>query len=203
MQAMDNSGREQSRWLREGFLIVLSVALGFAFAQFGQYREDRQLSARIISNVQAELADNLNSLQPLVTLHRIWLDSLSKADTTRRNQSGLDVWFSTRPPLPADVKSAFPFLSHSAWNAAVSGGALRLIDYDLAADLSAIYRMQEVVNANINRLAQGALSSAATFDPNSRGPSVRLLWLTLADIESAERALLELYQKHLPTKAEQ
>lgn len=42
----------------------------------------------------------------------------------------------------------------------------------------------------MDRLAKGALSSAATFDPASRAASVRLLWLTLADIQAAEQMLL-------------
>jgi hypothetical protein len=81
----------------------------------------------------------------------------------------------------------------------VSGGALRLIDYDVAADLSEIYRVQEIAADNVDRLAKGPLSSVATFDPASRVPSVRLLWMTLLDIESAEEILLGLYAKHLPT----
>ena len=81
----------------------------------------------------------------------------------------------------------------------MSGGALRLIDYDVAAALSEIYRVQEIATDNVDRLAKGALSTTATFDPASRVASVRLLWLTTLDIESAETILLDLYRKHLPT----
>jgi hypothetical protein len=89
-------------------------------------------------------------------------------------------------------------LRRSAWDAAVSGGALRLIDYDLAAALSDIYRAQEIGAGNVDRLAAGVLASADSFDPARRAPTLRLLWLTLADITAAEKALLELGRKHLP-----
>jgi hypothetical protein len=80
----------------------------------------------------------------------------------------------------------------------VSSGALRLIDYGVAEALSEIYRVQEIATSNVDRLTNGALSSTATFDPTARVASVRLLWLTIEDIRTAEAFLLELYRKHLP-----
>lgn len=47
-------------------------------------------------------------------------------------------------------------------------------------------------------VSSGPLGAAATFDPANRKPSVRLLWLTLADIESAETLLLAGYRQHVP-----
>jgi hypothetical protein len=58
--------------------------------------------------------------------------------------------------------------------------------------------MQQQAAANLERLADGPLSSIAIYDVASRAPSVRLLWLTLADIQSAEALLLDLYRRHLP-----
>jgi hypothetical protein len=49
------------------------------------------------------------------------------------------------------------------------------------------------------RLVNGPFSSVATFEPASRAAAVRLLWLTMADIQSSEDALVDLYQQHLPT----
>jgi hypothetical protein len=42
------------------------------------------------------------------------------------------------------------------------------------------------------------LSTTAVYEPESRDASVRLLWLTLADIQAAEALLLERYREHLP-----
>ena len=196
----DAVGRNKTppQWLLEGLFIIVSVALGFAVAQYGEHRSNRELATRVVKNLQGELEHNLALLAPMVPIHHRWVQALDKADTSNSRQSGLDIYFATRPPLPATVGSPFPFLRRSAWDAAVAGGALRLIDYEVAAALSEIYRVQEIATDNVDRLAKGALSSTATFDPASRVASVRLLWLTTLDIESAETMLLDLYRKHLP-----
>ncbi len=192
-------GRPLPVWLLEGVFIVLSVLLGFGVAQFGAYRDNRELAARALTSLQAEMEHNLAILEPLVPIHSRWVEALDKADTSNRDKSALDVFFAVRPKLPAGTRSPFPFLRRSAWDAALAGGALRLIDYDVVADLSEIYRVQEIFTANVDRLANGPLSSATTFDPASREASVRLLWMTLLDIQSAEMILLDLYRRHLPT----
>jgi hypothetical protein len=186
-------------WLLEGLFIVASVLLGFAVAQFGEYRNNRELATRALASLQAEIEHNRAALQPLVPIHRAWVRALNKADVSDARKSGLDLFFELRPKLPSGARGPFAFLRRSAWDAAVSGGALRLIDYGVATDLSEIYRVQEIATENVERLAKGPLSSAATFDPASRAPTVRLLWMTLLDIESAEEILLDLYTKHLPT----
>jgi hypothetical protein len=191
--------RSLPSWLLEGVFIVVSVALGFAVAQFGEYRSNRELAARALKSLQAEIEHNRALLEPLVPIHRSWVQALDKADTSNASQSGLDLFFALRPKLPAGTRSPFAFLRRSAWDAALSGGALRLIDYDVVADLSEIYRVQEIATDNVDRLAKGPLSSAATFDPAQRVASVRLLWMTLLDIQSAETILLDLYRQHLPT----
>jgi hypothetical protein len=187
------------RWLADGILILVSAAVGFGAAQFGEYRNDRELAGRTLAGLRAELEHNLSQLDPIVPVHQEWVAALRNADSAAEgNQSALDVYFAVRPEMPPNTSSPFPFLRRSAWDAAVAGGTLRLIDYDVTAALSEIYLVQEIVRDNVNRLAQGALSSAATFDPRSRGPATRLLWLTLADIAAAEAMLLDRYREHLP-----
>ena len=190
--------RHAPGWLLEGGFIVVSVALGFAVTQYGEHRAERELAGRSLTSLQAEIEQNMAVLAPMVPIHARWVKALAKPAGQPSSRAGIDVFFATRPPLPPHATSPFPFLRQSAWDASVSGGALRLIDYDVAADLSEIYRLQETVNRNIDRLANGALSTTATYDPRSRVASVRLLWLTLLDIESAEEVLLDLYRKHLP-----
>jgi hypothetical protein len=190
-------GKTWPHWLLEGLFIVASVLLAFGVAEFREARADRELAARVLNGVRAEMEHNLAILEPFVRMHTQWLQTLEKADTSKGTQTGLDVWFATRPPL--EGKAPFPTLRRSAWDAAVSSGALRLIDYDVAADLADVYNMQQLATANLQRLASGPLSAITTYDPSSRVPAVRLLWLTLADIQSAESLLLDLYRQHLPT----
>jgi hypothetical protein len=186
-------------WLFEAGLIVIGVALGFWVTQIQEARQNREHAMTVLKGVRAEVEHNRATLEPFVPMHSKWVEALEKADTSISSQSGMDVYFATRPAFPAGAKSPFPFLRRSAWDVALSGGALRLIEYDVAAALSDIYQVQEIATGNVARLANGVLSSATPFDPASRAPSVRLLWLTVADIASAEAALLDLYRQHLPT----
>ena len=186
------------RWLVEGVLILASVGLGFAAAEYGEVRNNRELAGRALAGLLAEVEHNIALLEPMVPMHASWVDALAGANAERGEESAIDIFFATRPDLPEGAPSPFPFLRRSAWDAAMSGGALRLLDYDVAAALSEMYRMQETATDNVDRLANGALSQSATYDPSSRAASVRLLWLTLADIQAAETVLLDLYRKNLP-----
>ncbi len=189
------------RWILESVLIVASVLLAFGLNEFREARAERDLTARMLNGVQAEIEHNLGVLEPFVSMHTQWVGALERADVATGDQSALDVWFATRPSLPPGRDAPFPSLRRSAWDAVVAGGGLRLIEYDVAAALTDVYGMQEVVAANLQRLANGPLTTPAIYDPSSRAASVRLLWLTLADIQSAEALLLNRYRDHLPTVA--
>jgi hypothetical protein len=191
-------GRSARHWFFEGVLIVVSVLLGFGLSEFRETQSERNLTGRVLDGIRAEIEYNLSVLEPFVPMHTQWMAALAKVDTAEGHQSGVEVWFATRPPLPLDGTSPFPSLRRSAWDAAVAGGALRLIDYDVAAALADVYGMQEQVTANVQRLATGALSTPAIYEATSRPASVRLLGLTLADIQSAEALLLNRYRQHLP-----
>lgn len=73
-----------SRWLLEGILIIVSVALGFALARFGEYRDDRELAANMLTSLEAEIEHNLAVLEPLVPFHRKWVEDLARADKARQ-----------------------------------------------------------------------------------------------------------------------
>jgi hypothetical protein len=187
------------RWLLEAVLVALSVALGFAVAQFGEYRADRELAARVLAGFEAEIKQNLAALEPFVPVHRQWLDALRNVDmSSQPSRSAFDTFFALRPTLPTGAQSSFAVLRRSAWDTAVAGGALRLIDYDTVAALSETYRIQEIVTSNIDRrLAEGVLSSTATYDPASRAASLALLRFTLTDLVYAEQLLVGRYREEL------
>ena len=195
---MPKMGKTAVHWLLEGFFIIVSVGLGFGVAQYRESRANHELAGRVLKSLQAEVEHNLETLTPLVPVHRAWVTALEKPDVSKSNQSGLDLYFDTRPTLPEGTKSSFAFLRRSAWDTAISGGTLRLIDFDVASALSDIYVTQEIVAKNVERLVNGPFSSTATFDPASRAASARMLWLTMADIQSSEQILIDLYRRHLP-----
>jgi hypothetical protein len=88
-----------------------------------------------------------------------------------------------------------PLLRRAAWDTALSTGALRLIDYDLAAGLSEIYGMQDYAGATFIKL----FSDPLFFDPSGRSATIRLAQMTMQELTWAEETLLALYDKHWPT----
>jgi hypothetical protein len=190
-------GKSAVPWLLEGLLIVFSVVLGFWVSQLQSARAERDAAARVLASVHEEMEHNVALLTPYIGMHATWTDALRKEAAETGTQSAFDVFMRIRPPRPADGTS-FPVLRRSAWDAALAGGSIRLLDHDVAAALSSVYRWQQVVDDNVHRLATGPFVAASTFDPASRTPSLRMLVLTMADIQSSEELLVAEYRRHAP-----
>ena len=90
-----------------------------------------------------------------------------------------------------------PIIRRRAWDAALSTGALRLIDYDVVAALSDIYQMQELHNGNVGRQTI-PLHAAIAFDPASRVAVFRQARAGLNEMAYSEKLLIDLYRQHLP-----
>ena len=75
----------------------------------------------------------------------------------------------------------------------MSTGALRLIEYDVAAALSEIYAWQDALP-----LDSIPSSEISFFDPAYTVPSALQLSFALDNISISERELLALYRKHGP-----
>lgn len=189
-------GKSALPWLLEGLLIVFSVVLGFWVSQLQGARAERDTAARVLASLHEEIEHNVALLTPYVGVHDTWTIALAKEAAESGTQSAYDVFRRTRPPLPGTT--TFPILRRSAWDAALAGGTIRLLDHDVAAALSSVYRWQQVVDDNVQRLAQGPFGAASTFDPAGRNASLKLLWLTMADIQTAEAHLAAEYRRHAP-----
>ena len=187
-------GRKPIHWLLEGIFIVVSVVLGFSLTEFGEYRNERQLAARMVASIRTEVEYNHAALNRFLPIHQAWQKALERQDPSRATGSAIDVLFATRPQLPPEVRTNVPLLRRAAWDTALSTGTLRLIDYDLAAGLSEIYGMQDYASAMFPRL----FSDPSFFDPTQRSATIKLAQTTMDELIFAEETLLELYDKHLP-----
>jgi hypothetical protein len=190
-----NLARLIAPWLVEGVFIAISVLLGFAAAQYGEDRADRALANRALASLQTELDYNLSVVEPFIAFHRAHIDALSKIPATGGDDSGYRVFLKARPQLPKGARADVPLVRSAAWDAAVSSGALRLLDYDLIASLSEIYQMQDHLGEAVGRIP---MSLPAFFDSRDRAASIQLALAALSEIAWAEESLLALYRKHLP-----
>lgn len=198
-------GRTLGHWLLEGAFIVISVALGFWVTQVREDRQNRELAARVLRGLEAEVQYNLSTLEPFADIQDRWLEAMTTLGDAKDRRTGFPVcptsstacgvFFATRPDL-GNVKTSFPLFRHAAWDTAVSTGSLRLLDYDLVAALSEIYQMQEMFRGNMDKVGE---SSSDWFDPGARDAAVRKLYMAMVELQYDERQiLLPLYRKHLP-----
>jgi hypothetical protein len=187
--------RERSRLLIEVGFILVSVGVGFGLARLGDYWSDRALAEEALINLREEVEASASALDSLLVKHRAWQAALSQPGNSAAGENAFMTLFATRPDSAATI--GVP-LRAVAWNTAVSTGALRLLDYDVASALSEIYAYQALMTENHNRFTSAALYAPATFDPAQRDIAVRLLQGVMSEIVGNEGHLLTLYQKHLP-----
>jgi hypothetical protein len=198
-------GHTLGHWLLEGVFIVASVALGFWVTQFREERQNRELAARVLKGIEAEMQYNLSTLEPFVDVQEKWIGAMARLGDVKDRPTGFPVcpttstacgvFFGTRPDL-GTMKTSFPSFRRAAWDTALSTGALRLLDYDLVAGLSEVYQRQEQFRSNSENVG---VSSTDWFDPAAREASVRKLYMAMVELQYEERQLLlPLYRKYLP-----
>jgi hypothetical protein len=187
-------GRSPLHWLLEGLFIVVSVVLGFTVSEYGKARDDRALARRMLASIQAEIEHNRRTLEPFIPIHRAWREALDRKNPADGTGAAVELFFEARPALPAEIRANVPLLRRAAWDTAVSTGGLRLIDYDMAAALSEMYRMQDYAYRTFGAM----FSQPAFFDPAGRAGTFKQAQTMMTEMTWAEEAVLDLYDKHLP-----
>lgn len=182
-----------SRLLFESVLIVGSVALGFLVTEWRERAADRDLSHRILTNVVAEIRANREWVSGQIVAHNELIARFRSAPPATPDQSGWDAITATLKAGPGVLP-----LRRAAWDAAVSSGALRLIDYDIAARLSEIYAFQDEGYGRASRSIGEALFVPDTFKPGTAREIARMFQTMLTEIVGQETYVLELYDRHLP-----
>ncbi|MGZ3273876.1 MAG: hypothetical protein ACXU82_19175 [Caulobacteraceae bacterium] len=109
----------------ESVLLLLGVVLGFVVSEWGTHAKERELAANVRRSIALEVADNLKRIDEQVVRHRAAAAVMGRPD--------IDPAKSAIQILAESAKggiNALP-MKRAAWDAAVSSGALRLLDHDL------------------------------------------------------------------------
>jgi hypothetical protein len=179
--------------------ILLSVGLAFGVGQCREARENHELAARALRSLQDEVEFNATAVEPYLAFHREWVAALNRAVGDPAGKTGLAVYGMTRPATPMPNHAEFPVeVRRGAWDAALSTGALRLIDYDVVAALSHTYQLQAFYGDTINRVVT-AVTATPAFDPASRSLVAQQLGVDFGTVIFAEETLLQAYQQNLQT----
>src|SRR5690349_13629599 len=102
-------GHTLSHWLLEGVFISVSVLLGFWVNQVCEEHQNHELAVRVLKGLEAEVQDNLNTIQPFIELHQKWIKTLSTMGEVRdlkinfvicpSTDTACGTFFAARPPL--------------------------------------------------------------------------------------------------------
>lgn len=189
--------RPRSRFLFESLLIVLSVVLGYVVTQWRERVAEEELAARVLDDVFVEVQANLEQVDAQIARHRQIAADLEAAmpglAAAPPEQSGLQFLFNT---VGGDF-SGRP-LRRAAWDAAVSGGALRLVDYEVAAILSDIYVAQDNVYEALLLQTNLIVFAPDTFDPERRQEVLMMMRSLLDEAIGRETLMKQKYEEYLP-----
>ena len=184
------------RLLFESVLIVISVVLGFAVNEWRQARADRLLVGSVLRNVRAEVELNLSQIEQQIERHQRMIRAFEAHASLDRSRSAWDVAVDVMRKMGGGFET-LP-LRQAAWDAAVSSGALRLMDYQMAAVLSEIYVGQQDSYTRLVEQTTPAIFAPDTFRPESQRESLQVIRWLMVEVEGRERAVRDIYKRHLP-----
>jgi hypothetical protein len=184
-----------SRMLFESVLIVISVALGFVVTEWRQQTADRHLRDSVLQNVRTEVQGNLAQVERQIGRHQAMITAFDAVDPTNSSQSAWDIALGIMRQMGGGLET-LP-LQRAAWDAGVSSGALRLMDYPIAASLSEIYASQDSYSRLVEQTVPN-IYTPDTFRPGSRRESLQVIRWMIAEVEGRERAVRDTYKRHLP-----
>lgn len=111
----------------------------FCISSLGKRLSDRRLAAAAVENFRREIQTNLDSLARVQPMHLEFADRLKAAALSDSSgQTAFDSFVSLMPEGGLNT----PPMREAARETAVSTGALRLLEYDIAAQLSDTYLVQ-------------------------------------------------------------
>jgi hypothetical protein len=187
--------RRPDPWLREAVLILVSITLGFAASEFGQYRQERGLARLVLRAVTEEVKQNEATLSVAAAKHREWEKALRGTDPSAADKAAFWLLIDSRPEAAGSITVP---LKSAAWQMVVSTGALRLLDFEVGQAISDIYTTQMLLTELHSRTVGSALWTPAAFDAATREVSAKLIWAVMSEVAGNEEALVGLYRQHLP-----
>jgi hypothetical protein len=195
-------GQHRGRMLLfESILIVLSVLLGFALQAWAERRAERMMAAAALENFRVEIEANLNDLERVQPRHAAFADRLAEALADSASRSSETAFAVFARNLPEGGLQTPP-LKEAAWETATSTGALRLLDYDLAAVLSETYLVQRSTLGPTVALLSERLYAPGTFENEAREAFVNVHHMLLVELAGREAYLTEVYRNTLARLSE-
>jgi hypothetical protein len=185
------SPRSALRPALESALIVFSVLLAFGLNEWRMQRADRALASSVLTSFRQEIQANLELLEQFQPLHAALAEAIAALDpATLAGRRAIDVVTSVR----VDGGTVLMAPGEAAWQTAVSTGALRLLDYEMAAVLSRIYLSQREYAGRTAQRLTDVVFSAAMFDPAATRQALHIAMALLNELAAQEASLMGEYR---------
>jgi hypothetical protein len=178
--------------LVEAVFTVVAILLALAADDWRQRREERRLADAALASFAMELRDNQRRLAAVRPYH----DSLAvglRAAVETLDRGDSFTMGSLQPRFRGIVP---PMLLSTAWDAALTTGALRHVDYALVSELAALYAEQEELDV-INQTMFEALVSPDVIGRGDYATAVRLGAVFFSDVTPLEQRLTRAYAELL------
>lgn len=191
------------RLLFESALIVLSILLALAVAEWRDARRERAQVATALDAIARELADNRQAVTRELPYHQevrgalaaLVRDPEAVAATARGQRAD---WGSE--VAPEGLRA--PALRSTAWETAQAQGILLAMDYDVAYLVAGVYGIQQLgVAQTVPRLVD-AIFAPASFDPEQLPALLHQILALTNELVEQERYLLATYDRALASLAE-
>src|SRR6185312_2218030 len=180
-----------SRVLLECALIVVSVVLGFLVSAWATHAREQQLGASVRRSIALEVADNLKTMEAQARRHYAAVAKLHGVQPIPGHTAFQTLFENLHGDMGAPMK-------REAWEAAVSSGALRLLDPSLVERYSEIYADQERVYDDDGTWLKPMLYRPENFDPQQQAGALATLTGGLTELAGNEAYMRDLYRKELP-----
>jgi hypothetical protein len=181
------------RVLFESLLLVVSVVLGFMVSEWGTHAKERELAANVRRSIAQEVAENLKTMDEQIARHEAGLKALDSV----RPDPAKPALLVMEETIPRGSVSALP-MKRAAWDAAVSSGALRLLDHDLVERYSEIYVNQERIYDDDVSWLKNVFYRPENFEPSQQKAALATLRGVLQELHGNEDYVRGLYRKNLP-----
>ncbi len=129
-----------SYFLLEVVFIFLSVFLAFTLGQWREAANNRRTAEIALDNIVREIESNRDEVQEILAFHEQMITSMrTQLNSSMAGRSAFE-----RILIALDYSNPrMPLIEHSAWNTAVTSGAVQYMDYEILGDISALYNAQE------------------------------------------------------------
>lgn len=172
--------------LVETFSVVLAVLLALGINGWRERRAEAQLAADALAKLVTEVEGNRDRLTNILPQQRARAESL---------QSGIDAIEAGNEP-GVNIGLIAEQLRSAAWETALLTDAARHMDFEVVSQLSDIYKLQEVVDASLNRML-ASMTSADFADDERSLPALKAFVGSMVQLISLEEQLLDLYEEWL------